>query len=217
MLPLCKLVTKSLQFSIFWNDGFLLSLSVFQSRIVMLSFSNSILCSGFLPTPGVQMMLWLCQWFICIFWTVFSLLFELYDFSVWKHSGILSRPLHTIFVNAHPYHFSFLPGCHSQYMHIFPRYWYWHWHSSRLPECQDLPCIILGMEFTNAFSKEIFGWHATHYFASVVLLSSTFYLDGILHVPWGRPPDKGCWPACFPTQWCCRGQNWDEAFQCSAP
>lgn len=81
MLPLCKLATKSLQFSISCNHGFLLSISVVQSRIIVLSFSNShVLYSGFLPAPVIQMMLWLCQQFLCAFWTVFSLLFELYDF-----------------------------------------------------------------------------------------------------------------------------------------
>lgn len=55
MLPLHKLVTKTLPFSISWNHGFLLSLSVVQSRIIMLSFLySSILCSGFLPTPVVS-------------------------------------------------------------------------------------------------------------------------------------------------------------------
>lgn len=56
----------------------------------MLSFSNSsILCSGFIPTPVVQIMIWqtLPMIFLCFLDSVF-LLFELHDFSLWRRSGI---------------------------------------------------------------------------------------------------------------------------------
>lgn len=68
MLLLCRLVITTLQFSVSWNHGFLLSLSFVQSKIFMLPFPNSsIVCSGFLPTPVVQTMLRFCQWLLLCF------------------------------------------------------------------------------------------------------------------------------------------------------
>ena len=143
MLPLCKLVTKTLQFSVSWNQHFLLSLSIVQSGVIVLSFSkSSILHSVFLPTAVLQMMLGICQWLHCVFCTVSSLLFELCEFSVWKHSSVLSRPLHTIFVNASPHHFWFIPECHSQYMHVFP----------------DLTCTDTALDFRNIRTSHPSSW-----------------------------------------------------------
>lgn len=56
------------------------------------------------------------------------------------------------------------------------------------------PMTYLTTEFTNTSKKEIVDWHATLYFASLVLFS-TFCGDGFLQ--WGKPPSKAAHASVF--------------------
>lgn len=167
----------------------------------MLSFSNSsALSSGFLPTTVVQLMLYLCPWFLCGFLNSVLLFIWSLWFSVWKHSGILSRPC-----NLH--HISFLQK--------FIQTWS---DTGTAPDFLNVRTFHdLPDHRVHKHIKKRNDWHATLFCQSCALLLCIPWRWFLAFLQWGKLPIEGCSHVCFPPQWSFRGQGRVEAFQCNAP